>query len=316
MQVATSGRAAEAAGQRLSDLGAVAVTYLDDGDNPLLEPDPGTAPNLDAWPKVRVTGLFEIGADLSALRSAFPGQVADIEFLADADWLNAWRRFAVARKFGRLTIIPSEPDATGTAGSDASAPCSTGDSGTQPSRRLEGDPVIMRLDPGLAFGTGSHPTTRLCLEWLATREMQGRSMLDYGCGSGILAIAARLLGAGRVVGVDHDTQALMATETNAARNGVRFEVAHSDAFSGADDQVSDDADGVNARFDVVMSNILSGTLVALAPRLSGYVAARGTLVLTGILAEESGDVMRAYPDFEFRAPQRLEEWVLLQGERN
>ncbi len=309
MEVATPGRTAEATGERLSALGAVAVTYLDDGDNPLLEPDPGSAPDLDAWPNVRVTGLFQIGADLSALRSAFPGHATDIEFLADEDWLNAWRRFAVVRKFGRLTIIPSEPDATDSAGSGASASFSTKDSGAQRSRAMpEGDRLFMRLDPGLAFGTGSHPTTRLCLEWLAARDLRGRSMLDYGCGSGILAIAARLLGAELVVAVDHDPQALMATEANAARNAVSFDMQHSDAFSRAD--------GFSAAFDVVMSNILSGTLVALATRLSGHVAATGTLILTGILANEADQVMRAYPDFDFRAPQRLEEWVLLQGERN
>ena len=304
MEVATSGRTAEAAGERLSALGAVAVTYLDDGDNPLLEPEPGSAPDLDAWPNVRVTGLFEIGADLAALHSAFPGQVSDIEFLADEDWLNAWRRFAVVRNFGRLTIVPSDPE-----GSGAPIPCLTRDSVTQPSRAMpEGDALFMRLDPGLAFGTGSHPTTRLCLEWLAARDLRDRSILDYGCGSGILAIAARLMGAGRVVAVDHDPQALMATEANAARNGVRFDVQHGDAFARAG--------GVNAAFDVVMSNILSGTLVALAPRLSGHVAARGTLILTGVLTNEADEVLRAYPDFVFRAPQRLEEWVLLQGEHN
>ena len=275
----------------------------------------GRRRTLDDWPKVRVTGLFELGADLSALRSAFPDQAVDIEFLADEDWLNAWRRFAVVRKFGRLTIIPSVPEAADVAGKDASVPCSTGTSGTQPCGTMPAaDPVVMRLDPGLAFGTGSHPTTRLCLEWLAARDMRDRSMLDYGCGSGILAIAAKLLGAGRVVGVDHDPQALMATETNAARNGVRFAVKHGEAFSRDDVSAGGETGSVNAPFDVVMSNILSGTLVALAPLLSGCVAATGTLVLTGILADEADGVMRAYPDFEFRAPLRLEEWVLLHGE--
>ena len=303
MEIATSGRTAEAAGERLSALGAVAVTYLDDGDKPLLEPDPWEEPDLDAWPKVRVAGLFELGADIAALRSAFPGRRVDIDFLADADWLNAWRRFAVVRKFGRLTVVPSDPDATDVAGSEA------------PVRSSKRDRAVMRLDPGLAFGTGSHPTTRLCLEWLAARDLREVSMLDYGCGSGILAIAARMLGAGRVVGVDHDPQALMATETNAARNGVRFDVRHSDAFWRSDVQARDKADSVNAAFDVVMSNILSGTLVQLAPRLSGHVATGGALVLTGILADEAGEVMRAYPDFEFRAPQRLEGWALLDGKR-
>ena len=176
-------------------------------------------------------------------------------------------------------------------------------------------PIVMRLDPGLAFGTGSHPTTRLCLEWLAARDMRARSVLDYGCGSGVLAIAAKVLGAERVVGVDHDPQALMATEANAARNGVCFGVEHSDAFLQRAGQPGNEAEGNTLHRSTLSWRTSSpGTLVELAPRLSANVVPRGTLVLCGVLADQVDEVVRAYPDFEFRAPKRLEEWVLLHGE--
>ena len=318
IEIGASGRFAEATGERLSALGAVAVTYLDDGDSPLLEPDPGAMPDLDAWPAARVAGLFEVDADLSAVRSAFPDRRVDIEFLADEDWLNAWRRFSAVRKFGRLTIIPSAWHETDVAGSDDPGPCSTKNPGPEAGRAMPTGqgPVVLRLDPGLAFGTGSHATTRLCLEWLAARDMRSRSMLDYGCGSGVLAIAAKLLGAERVVGVDHDPQALTATEANAARNGVCFAVEHSSEFLHREDQSGSVAEGATQRFDIVMANILSGTLVELAPRLSANVAPGGALVLCGVLADQFDEVVRAYPDFEFRGPKRLEEWVLLHGEHN
>ena len=316
IEIGASGRFAEAVGEKLSTLGAVAVTYLDDGDSPLLEPDPGAMPDLDAWPAARVTGLFEVDADLSAVRSAFPDRRVDMEFLADEDWLNAWRRFSAVRKFGRLTIIPSERHATTLmAAMPRAHPFREKSRAGSWERDAEGQaPIVLRLDPGLAFGTGSHPTTRLCLEWLAARDMRARSVLDYGCGSGVLAIAAKVLGAERVVGVDHDPQALMATEANAARNGVCFGVEHSGAFLQRADQSGSDAEGTNVPFDIVMANILSGTLVKLAPRLSANVAPAGALVLCGVLADQVDEVVRAYPSFEFRAPKRLEEWVLLHGE--
>lgn len=322
IEIGAPGRRAEAIGEKLSALGAAAVTYLDDGDSPILEPAPWAISDPDAWSAVRVAGLFELDADLRAVRSAFPDRRVDVEFLSDDDWVNAWRRFAITRRFGRLTIIPSAPDGADVAAGDAAVP----GRGTRGAMPAEQTPVIMRLDPGLAFGTGSHPTTRLCLEWLAgwlvgwlgerlaARDMRACSMLDYGCGSGILAIAAKLLGAGRVVGVDHDPQALTATRANATRNGVGLVLEHSDAFLQGDGKLGGDAEDATAPFDIVMANIVSGTLVELAPRLSGYVAAEGSLVLCGVLSDQVDEVVRAYPDFAFRAPKRLEEWVLLHGE--
>ena len=316
--IGASGRFAEAVGERLSALGAVAITYLDDGDSPLLEPDPGAMPDLDAWPAARVAGLFELDVDFPAVRSAFPDRRLDIEFLADEDWLNAWRRFSAVRKFGRLTIIPSERHATGVGHTDAPVRFSSSGQGSGAGHAmLAGQaPIVLRLDPGLAFGTGSHATTRLCLEWLAARDLRSRSMLDYGCGSGVLAIAAKLMGAERVVGVDHDPQALTATEANAARNEVCFAVEHSSEFLQREDRSGSVAEGAIQRFDIVMANILSGTLVKLAPRLSANVAPGGTLVLCGVLADQADEVVRAYPDFQFRGPKKLEEWVLLHGEHN
>ena len=340
IELGTSGRFAEAIGEKLFDLGAAAVTYLDDGDSPILEPDPWAVSDPEAWSAARVAGLFELDADLGAVRSAFPGRKLEIQFLADDDWVNAWRQFATVRKFGRLMIVPSAPDAAADGADpiadpaqEAGHPMEGGQTRMEVRPRRWGNrwhfltrqrsgklprlkaPLVMRLDPGLAFGTGGHPTTRLCLEWLAGRDMRARSMLDYGCGSGVLAVAAKLMGAGRVVGVDHDPQALTATAANAARNGVRLVVEHGDAFAQRDDRGSGRAEDADAPFDIVMANIVSGTLVELAPRLSGCVAAEGSLVLCGVLEDQVEEVVRAYPGFKFRAPRGLEEWVLLHGER-
>jgi len=307
IEIGASGRLAEAVGEKLADLGAAAVTYLDDGDSPILEPDPWAISEPEAWSAVRVAGLFALNTDLRGVRSAFPGRQVDIEFLADDDWRNAWRRFAAVRHFGRLTIIPSAPDATDAERADAPALHSTIREASAGQ-----SPQVMHLDPGLAFGTGSHPTTRLCLEWLAAQEMRARSVLDYGCGSGVLAIAAKLLGAGRVVGVDHDPQAVTSTQANAKRNEVCLAVEHSTVFLQGDDRPEGTAeDG----FDIVIANIISGTLIALAPRLSRFVAPGGGLVLCGVLANQVDEVMRAYPGFSFRPPTGLEEWMLLDGER-
>ena len=306
IEIGAPGRSAETIGEKLSDLGARAVTYLDEGDSPVLEPAPWAVPDPDAWSAVRVAGLFELDVDLRAVRSAFPGQRMEVEFVAEEDWMNAWRRFATVKKFGRLTIVPSAPDETHEGG--CVVPATHGRASTQ-------GPAVMRLDPGLAFGTGSHPTTRLCLEWLAARDIGGCSVLDYGCGSGILAIAAKLLGAGHVAGVDHDPQALTATRANAGRNGVSVAVEHSDTFGHGGGQPGSEAEGITRAFDIVLANIVSGTLVELAPRLSRCVASEGALVLCGVLPDQVGEVIHAYPAFEFRAPKRLEEWVLLQGER-
>jgi ribosomal protein L11 methyltransferase len=165
------------------------------------------------------------------------------------------------------------------------------------------DAVIVDLDPGLAFGTGTHPTTALCLEWLDRHAPVGKTVLDFGCGSGVLGVAALKLGAQRVIGVDHDPQALLASRENARRNAVaeRLEVVHSDVFDGAP-------------ADVVIANILANVLVDLAPTISSLVEPGGQLVLSGILADQADDVVQAYAGSVKFAP-RIERdgWVLLHG---
>ena len=199
LAVGVPGAGAEAAGEALEALGAVAVTWLDGGDAAILEPARDAAPDLAAWPEARAVGLFPLQADLGAVRRRFAGRPLRVDFLADADWSRRWRRHVEPRRFGNLTVAPSH--AEGLAG------------------------TVLRIDPGGAFGTGGHPTTRLCLAWLASLPVAGRSVLDFGCGSGILAIAARLLGARSATAVDRDPEALAVASRNAARNGVSLDLA-------------------------------------------------------------------------------------------
>jgi ribosomal protein L11 methyltransferase len=219
-----------------------------------------------------------------ARRHSAPRPHPEIRFVGDGDVLDAWRRHAVPRRFGRrLWVVPSghtvEPD----------------------------DAIILRLDPGLAFGTGEHPTTALCLAWLDAHAPVGAKVVDFGCGSGILAIAAALLGATRVLAIDHDPQALVATLKNAAANGVADRI---DAR--ADDALPSDVWGEQR---VVIANILANPLVALAPRLTRLVAPRGQLVLSGLLEHQVGEVCAAYRDVRFDAPVVSDGWALVAGAR-
>ena len=268
------------------NLGAVAVTMEDAGDEPMLEPAPGETP---LWQATRITGLFEGDTDADSLRSTINQALAAdvsrhlvLERLADQDWERAWMDQFHPMQFGRrLWIRPS------------------GSTITQP------DAVIVDLDPGLAFGTGTHPTTALCLHWLDGQDLHGRTVIDFGCGSGVLGIAALKLGAARVVAVDHDPQAVLATRDNAARNAVddRIEVLHSDGFA-------------DHNADLVMANILANVLITLAPKIQRLVKPGGTLVMSGVLQAQADDVMRAYADsLDFRAIQTQDDWVLLHGSK-
>ena len=268
------------------NLGAVAVTMEDAGDEPMLEPAPGETP---LWQATRITGLFEGDTDADSLRSTINQTLATdvsrhfvLERLADQDWERAWMDQFHPMQFGRrLWIRPS------------------GSTITQP------DAVIVDLDPGLAFGTGTHPTTALCLHWLDGQDLHGRTVIDFGCGSGVLGIAALKLGAARVVAVDHDPQAVLATRDNAARNAVddRIEVLHSDGFA-------------DHNADLVMANILANVLITLAPKIQRLVKPGGTLVMSGVLQAQADDVMRAYADsLDFRAIQTQDDWVLLHGSK-
>lgn len=288
----------------LESLGALALTLVDPADRPVLEPAPGETP---LWPVVELRGLFEAQVDRAAvvqrlLETPDIGGVSEISWrvVEDRDWERAWMdRFRPMRFGERLWIVPG-----GMAGVAPGNP-----SAFPPSLGVEApadpDAVIVKLDPGLAFGTGTHPTTAQCLEWIDGQEMNGRIVIDYGCGSGVLGIAAALKGARQVVSIDIDPQALEATAENARRNGVAARIlcqepgeAHGDAA------------------DVLFANILAGTLVELAPRLGACLRPGGRIVLAGILAEQADAVAAAYAvDFGQMTHVIREGWVRLEGVR-
>ena len=253
----------------------------DPNDLGALEPPPQREPLL--WNEVRVEALLPLGADLSALPLD-----CDIDFMADEDWSETWRRGFGERRFGRLRIVEASCQA-------AAAP---------------GEATV-RLDPGLAFGTGTHPTTALCLDWLAAQDLAGKRVLDVGAGSGILAIAALRLGAAAATAVDHDPQARRACRENAQANGVRLAVA--DGLDAVDDlDTVDDLDAVRGQFDIAVANIVADVLCTMAPDL-GERAER--IALSGVLERQTEQVQSAFAAFEFAPPAVQEGWVLLSGVR-
>jgi ribosomal protein L11 methyltransferase len=270
----------------LEDLGAGAVTYSDAGDSPVLEPAPGETP---LWPATLVTALFDDTLDEDALSAGLRAALEldelpawRVETLADRAWEREWLRDFHPMRFGQRLWV-----------------CPTGSVVEDP------DAVVLDMDPGLAFGTGTHATTALCLEWLDAARIAERRVLDYGCGSGILAIAALLLGAGEATATDIDPQALTATRANAARNDVagRLGVA-------TPDELGDTA------FDVVLANILAAPLAALAPRLAGLTRGGGEIVLSGILASQADEIRAAYePWFEIAPAVAREDWIMISGRR-
>jgi ribosomal protein L11 methyltransferase len=273
----------------LETMGAVAVTATASGDEVVLEPDPGATP---FWRRARMQGLFTWDADVERLRALVEAEleglgveIGPIEsgMLEDDDWSNTWRRFSGPMRFGdRLVVVPRD--------------------WSEPSEE-----IVLRLDPGLAFGTGSHPTTAMCLEWLSRADLKGKSIVDFGCGSGILSIAALLLGAARVVAIDHDPQARVATAENASYNGIGLAAGRL--------QIRSVETGEFAANDIVVANILANPLIELAPVLSRLVKVGGSLLLSGIRREQLSRVQAAYGNVAFGEPALMDEWVAIEGTR-
>ena len=268
----------------LLEVGAVSVTFMDAEDQPIFEPDLGTTP---LWSHTHLLALFEADTDEAALIAHLQllcgGTLPEhhLERIEDQDWERSWMDNFQPMRFGqRLWIVPSWHAAP------------------------EPDAVNLLLDPGLAFGTGTHPTTALCLEWLDGQKLDDCHVIDFGCGSGILAIAALLLGAPQAVGTDIDPQALEASRDNASRNGIdpaRFPVYLP-------------ADMPQQPADVVVANILAGPLVSLAPQITALVKSGGRLALSGILAEQAEDVRAAYAGaFDLDPTASKDGWVRISG---
>ena len=267
----------------------LAVTLTDDADDPVLEPGVGETP---LWPSVCVTALFSGDtetAPLAQLMSLVPGidrpQQVSFRKVEDQQWERVWLDRFKPMQFGRsLWIVP---------GDQASPRDAT---------------HVIRLDPGLAFGTGTHPTTRLCLQWIDGHDFDGQSVVDFGCGSGVLGIAAAIKGAKQVICVDNDPQALTATRDNAARNDVTDEVS---VFT--PEQFGQEGD-TQSGADVILANILAGPLVELAPLLLASLAPGGTLVLSGVLEQQADEVASAYAS-QLAGMQKtvIDGWVLLSG---
>ena len=274
---------AEIASEAFTAAGALSVTVLDAGDEPLLEPAPGETP---LWSSNRIVALFNSDTAVALVEGCLCDMLSAesiecrVEQLEDRDWSNTWRDNFSAMQFGRRLWV-----------------CPVGEWPPDP------EACVVHMDPGLAFGTGTHATTGLCLEWLDAHVPAGQRVLDYGCGSGILAIAACKLGADKVYALDIDPQALLATRDNAARNSV--EACLHVLLPG--EQAIDPV-------DLVMANILANPLIELADEIAARLCTGGHLIMTGILREQSAAVIDAYHHcFDFKAPVLRDEWVLLEG---
>ncbi|TBR40930.1 50S ribosomal protein L11 methyltransferase [Marinomonas agarivorans] len=273
----------------LLDCGAMVVTLEDVNDTPVYEPELNTTP---LWNDTRVTGLFEADADVEKIQSIIEEKATvlntdlhlKIEILEDKDWEREWMDSYHPIKFGeRLWVCPSWREVP------------------------EPDAVNLMLDPGLAFGTGTHPTTAMCLTWLDSIDCQDKTIIDYGCGSGILGIAGLLLGANKMIGIDIDPQAVQATQANAQRNNIA-------------------ANKIEVRLppydnpqpaDIVVANILAGPLAHLAPTISTLVSKKGLLALSGVLVSQAQEVIDAYtPWFTVESVAEQDEWVRIVCSKN
>ncbi|MBP74435.1 MAG: 50S ribosomal protein L11 methyltransferase [Gammaproteobacteria bacterium] len=273
--------------------GAVAITYESQADEVVLEPKPGEIP---LWQHINLVALFSIDTNISGLNEALRVLDAevherlDVAFVAEEDWQQRLANHTVSAEFGgRLLLLPKIEAVAQRVVAKA-------------------EKAALYLEPGLAFGSGSHPTTRMCLEWLASHIKADQIVLDFGCGSGILAIGAALLGA-RVIAVDHDDQAITATRENAQFNGVSEQIQTLTLV----DWGRDRSWQASEHFDVVVANILAAPLIDLAPTFSRSLRRGGSLVLAGILDHQASQVMQAYPGVKFGPTVAEDEWVCLAG---
>jgi ribosomal protein L11 methyltransferase len=286
---------AEALSDALMEAGALSVSVedADEGtaDEKPLFGEPGMIPTEAAWDRSRVVALTDVDADHAVIVAeaaaaiklpsppAFTTRAVD-----DADWVRLTQsQFEPIHIGTNIWVVPSWHDAP------------------------DPDALVLELDPGLAFGTGSHPTTRLCMEWLEVHPAPGKSVLDYGCGSGILAMVARKLGAADVVGVDIDPQAIESARLNAERNACDIAFFVPDEFAASTH--------AQQQFDIVVANILSSPLKLMAPMLSGRVAAGGSLILSGVLERQAEEVAAAYAPFiKLGVWAEQDGWVALHGQ--
>ena len=286
IKLRTTNQSADVIAELLEQLGAMAVSYTDAEDSPILEPKLG---ERRLWPNTEVTGLLAQGTDPKPILDKLKAILGDhipmaATALEDKNWIRAWMDQFKPLKFGEhLWICPSWLEVK------------------------EENAVVVSLDPGLAFGTGTHPTTALCLGYLDSLDLQGKQVLDYGCGSGILAIAALKLGAKNALGVDIDEQALQASRENAERNNVSDKL---ELFMGTDQKLD------LPKSPVTVANILAGPLDELEPIIASLTESGGKLALSGILTEQADSVIEAYSkDFVMNKVKDKEGWALLTGTR-
>ena len=270
----------------LSELDAVSVTFQDAGDQPQYEPKPGQIP---IWRQTRITALFEVGISLKEIQSLVSNQIGEnyllnwtVDQLEDQIWERIWLDHFQPMCFGKnfwvcpTDYVPPDPGAK-----------------------------FITLDPGLAFGTGTHPTTALCLEWLALHSVKNKSIVDYGCGSGILAVASLMLEAKVAFAVDIDPQALIATQENALKNRVERSM-----------RCCEPKDMTDCKADVVIANILAEPLIDLVLVIKKLVRSGGDLVLSGILKNQAKQIENAYiPFFKIIETDFLEDWARIYAVR-
>ena len=287
ISVITDKQIAPSVSDFFSDLGAVSVTYMDAEDQPVYEPPPG---ETKIWRLTKVIALFELDTEPELVKTVLFSQFKDQllknwfhEVLQDQAWERTWMEHYQPMKFGASLWV-----------------CPTGQ------EKSESGTVCMTLDPGLAFGTGTHPTTALCLEWLANHDLTDKVVIDYGCGSGILAVAALLLGAKQAYAIDIDPQAMTATRANAEKNKVvdRIECYLPEQFSGL-------------QADIVIANILAKPLCELSEQISELIKENGKLILSGILNEQAESVMMAYEhhNINIQTPEIQGDWCRLDGKK-